>query len=316
MILNLKMHQPRLSIITVSRNHGPFLRSTIESILRQSYRDYEHVVVDGASTDDTVDILKQYPHIRWVSEPDDPEYGALGAYRKAINMAAGDYVIQCCVSDGFLHQDWFKQCVAVLDADPQVSLVWGFPQYMTEEGDLGKISYAQFFDEPPPQKMDFLAYWLATGFIFPEGNCCVRREVLARCFPQCQPTDLFRFNGHLEFSFKFNTWGYLPYFLPLIANYGRIHAGQRGQLHHHQEQPQKEKYRRWVKDYRRQLLSGRVRHSFRDGASQVIMELTSEALRTYRKNIWRYRITESRLMRRDLYTMWQKLQRKLSPYWR
>ncbi len=65
------VEQPVILVITPSFNHGCFLRQTIESVAAQTFRSFEHIVVDGGSTDGTVEILKEFSHLRWVSERDD-----------------------------------------------------------------------------------------------------------------------------------------------------------------------------------------------------------------------------------------------------
>lgn len=64
------MKELKISIITVSFNQGEFIRSNIESVLSQNYNNYEHIIIDGGSTDNTVSILKEYPHLNWISEKD------------------------------------------------------------------------------------------------------------------------------------------------------------------------------------------------------------------------------------------------------
>lgn len=80
---------PKISIVTPTYNCGALIRGCIESVLKQNYENVEHIIIDGASTDDTVDILKEYPHLKWVSEPDDGEVAALN---KAMQMTTGDII--------------------------------------------------------------------------------------------------------------------------------------------------------------------------------------------------------------------------------
>ncbi|HCJ11781.1 MAG TPA: hypothetical protein DHV51_01620 [Opitutae bacterium] len=79
-----------ISIITPSFNGEKFLRNCIESVLQAcDGLEFEHIVVDGASTDGTLDILKKYPHVRWISEKDNGMYDAIN---KGIRMATGLYI--------------------------------------------------------------------------------------------------------------------------------------------------------------------------------------------------------------------------------
>ena len=73
----------KISIITATYNSGRTVRGTFNSVLTQSYDDYELIVVDGGSTDDTVDIIRQYEPIfdgkmKWISEPDRGIYRVRG----------------------------------------------------------------------------------------------------------------------------------------------------------------------------------------------------------------------------------------------
>ena len=158
--------KPRISVITASKNIGRFIRPTIETILRQSFGDYEHIVSDGASTDNTIEILKEYKHIRWISEPDrHPDEG----FYKALMMSCGEYIMFSCISDGYLDQDWFQKCVEVMDNDSQVSLVYGLAQCMNEDGKLGKIVFSNFLKQLPPQKQHFLPF----SHLSPQRSFCM-----------------------------------------------------------------------------------------------------------------------------------------------
>lgn len=300
---------PVVSVLTPSLNHGRFLRETIETIVAQSYRSFEHIVIDGGSTDETVEILKQYPHIRWVSEKD---RNVVEAYRKGLAMVRGQYVIQCCVSDGFLDRHWFRKCVDVLEKDDEVSLVWGFGQTMSEEGGLLNVCFQEFFADPPPQKQGCLAYWLATGFPLPEGNYCVRNDVIRRWFPDDQSDEFFRVHPHLGFMYHFFTQGYSPYFIPVVANFGRIHHDQRSQRLSGVEMPAQAMYINSVKNYGKQLLSGKAIHRFRNGRSQVIGEIGPSELWSLRRKIWRQKICRSRLLRLDPYNLTLRIKERVA----
>lgn len=277
-------HEPRISVLIPSLNHAKYLRDTIESILSQTYKDVECVVVDGGSTDGTIDILKEYPQIRWISEKETDENKVLEAFRKAFAMSRGEYIMQCCVSDGFVSKRWFELCHDRLERDHEISLVWGLPQYMTEDGDLGKITNPEFFVKSPPQKKDFLAYWFATAYGFHEGNYCVRRQIFDECFPQRHQACLFNASPQIEFLYQFNTRGYLPYFLPVVANFGRTHANQRVLSLWEPLNQEIQLYKKMIKEYKRDLIDGRKRHYFRNGSSEVIGEVKKDELCRLRRN--------------------------------
>jgi glycosyltransferase involved in cell wall biosynthesis len=78
-----------VSIITPTFNAFHQLENCINSITRQTYHHCEHIIVDGGSTDGTVDILKKYQHLKWISEPDKGIYDAMN---KGIKLAKGEWI--------------------------------------------------------------------------------------------------------------------------------------------------------------------------------------------------------------------------------
>ena len=80
----------KLSIITINMNNAAGLKKTIESVLEQTFTDYEYIVIDGGSSDGSVDVIKQYADriTYWVSEPDNGIYHAMN---KGIIQAKGEY---------------------------------------------------------------------------------------------------------------------------------------------------------------------------------------------------------------------------------
>lgn len=83
----------KLSIITINRNNAAGLEKTMCSVASQTYKEFEYIVIDGASTDNSVEVIKknesEYVYLRWVSEPDSGIYNAMN---KGIRMALGDYI--------------------------------------------------------------------------------------------------------------------------------------------------------------------------------------------------------------------------------
>ena len=141
---------PKISILLAVFNAERFIASTMDSILEQSYKDWELIVQDGASKDKTVEIVKGYmakhDNIKLFSEPDKGQGDAL---YKASLQAKGEFLIYSSASDGYLTKEWFAKCVEVFESDPAVSLVWGMPFDMTEEGALEgpHYTYAHFWDK-------------------------------------------------------------------------------------------------------------------------------------------------------------------------
>ena len=101
----------KLSIITVTYNSERTLRDTMESILSQTFQDFEYIIVDGASKDATLDIIREYEprfqgKMRYLSEPDKGIYDAMN---KGFAMATGDVI-------GILNSDDFFTSEDVLQA--------------------------------------------------------------------------------------------------------------------------------------------------------------------------------------------------------
>lgn len=97
----------KITIITPSYNHGKYIEKNILSVINQNWNDIEHIVIDGGSTDTTVEVLQKYPHVRWVSEKDE---GQADALNKGIAMATGD-IIGWINSDDYYEKNIFKDVI-------------------------------------------------------------------------------------------------------------------------------------------------------------------------------------------------------------
>lgn len=106
----------KYSIITINFNHREGLRKTIESVINQTYDDYEYIVIDGGSTDGSVEVIKEYTDKIdfWVSEPDKGIYNAMN---KGILQAHGEYLNFMNSGDCFYHKGVLKSVLPYLDAD-------------------------------------------------------------------------------------------------------------------------------------------------------------------------------------------------------
>jgi glycosyltransferase involved in cell wall biosynthesis len=80
----------RFTIITPTLNREKYVAEAIESVLAQGYPDFEHWIIDGGSTDRTLEVVQSYPHLRVISEPDG---GVYDAFNKGLDRATGDAVI-------------------------------------------------------------------------------------------------------------------------------------------------------------------------------------------------------------------------------
>ncbi|MEE3715922.1 glycosyltransferase family 2 protein [Tumidithrix elongata RA019] len=133
---------PKISIVTPSLNQGRFVEECIQSVLAQKYPNFEHIVVDGGSTDNTLEVLKQYPHLQWISEPD---RGSSDAINKGFRMASGDIVGWIGTDDRYLG-NCFERVVAYLAANPAIDIVYGNYNWIDVDGNLLQRRYELDFD--------------------------------------------------------------------------------------------------------------------------------------------------------------------------
>ena len=112
---------PLVSILTPSYNSAHFIEETISSVHGQDYSPLEHIVIDGGSTDGTVDILRRYPHLRWLSEPD---AGQSDALNKGLALAKGE-IIGWLNADDLYEPGAVSKVMAYFGAHPAAQVVYG-----------------------------------------------------------------------------------------------------------------------------------------------------------------------------------------------
>ena len=117
----------RLTIITINRNNKAGLENTMKSALFQTCTDFDYVVVDGASTDGSQEVIKRYAglfdqRLRWISEPDTGIYNAMN---KGIRMASGDYVQFLNSGDCLADETVVERMIRALEQNNYPSILYG-----------------------------------------------------------------------------------------------------------------------------------------------------------------------------------------------
>ncbi len=116
----------KLSIITINRNNAAGLEKTMRSVAAQTIEEYEYIVVDGASTDGSVEVIKklesEFVHLQWVSEPD---LGIYNAMNKGIRMATGDYIQILNSGDCLAAKDVTDRMLDALEKEGGPSILYG-----------------------------------------------------------------------------------------------------------------------------------------------------------------------------------------------
>ncbi|MEE8471430.1 MAG: glycosyltransferase family 2 protein [Dehalococcoidia bacterium] len=155
-----------VSIVTPSLNQGRFIEETILSVKNQTYPRIEHIVVDGGSTDETLDILRKYgDSLIWMSEPDS---GQSDAINKGWRMANGEILAYLNSDDTYM--PWAVQtAVEFLAENPGVAMVYGNGDFTNEHGEVTRHYETSEFD---------LKRMLCSHNHVPQPTVFFRKEVL------------------------------------------------------------------------------------------------------------------------------------------
>jgi len=158
------INSPFFSVLTASLNNGLTIERTLESVKNQSFQDFEHIVIDGGSRDETLDILKKYENtynLQWISEPD---HGISDALNKGLRLSGGRYIIVLQADDQLLHSN-------ILDNV--------FPQLKSEKFDI--LSFPVILDHPAKGKVLSKPiqhlWWNHFKFVFRHQGCFVHRRM-------------------------------------------------------------------------------------------------------------------------------------------
>ena len=165
--------QMKVSIITVAKNSEKTIEDTMKSVLGQTYSDIEYIVVDGCSSDRTLDIVKQYESVfngrmKWFSEQDKGIYDAMN---KGISIATGDVVGILNSDDYFTSNDVIERMVAAFE-DDRVDAVYGDIHFI-HDGEPDKC--IRYYSSKLFRRM-----WLRFGLMPAHPSFYCRREIFEK----------------------------------------------------------------------------------------------------------------------------------------
>jgi glycosyltransferase involved in cell wall biosynthesis len=147
--------RPLVSIITPSFNQGRFLGDCIASVASQSYRPIEHIVFDGGSTDETLEVLGSAPAtVSWVSESD---RGQSDAINKAFARSRGQIVGWLNSDDAYFSPDVVAAAVALFLREPAVKVAYGHAALVNEDGLVLQLLWAPRFSERLLPSVNFIS---------------------------------------------------------------------------------------------------------------------------------------------------------------
>lgn len=201
------MTSKRVSIVTPSYTQAAFLERTIRSVLEQDYEDLEYIIVDGGSTDGSLEIIRKYQDrlAWWVSEKDS---GQTEAINKGFEHASGG-ILAWLNSDDTFEPGAIRQAVDQLDANPAASAVYGDANFINEDDRvIGRFPAAQ---------TDLKK--LRRGYVHvPQQACFFKAEY----WKQVGPLD-----PSFYFAMDYDLWVRLTSLAPMVYVPGRIWANFR-----------------------------------------------------------------------------------------
>lgn len=165
----------KLSIVTATYNRKDYLPRCIESVAAQSHLHKEHLIVDGGSTDGTVEVIEfyaaKYPHIKWISERDE---GISDAFNKGLAMATGD-AIGVMGDDDFYVPGAFAVVASEFERHPEVAMVAGSCEFIRNDDSAWLTQKASF-----TSRRDLIQYWVhwGRGVTLPAPSTFIRRKVI------------------------------------------------------------------------------------------------------------------------------------------
>lgn len=227
------MSEPFVSVLTPTYNHERFIHSCVESVLAQSYRNWEMVIVDDGSTDRTVEVIQRFsdPRIRLLRQPHLGIPRLADTYNRALDAARGEL---CAILEGDdAWPPWKVELQVRAFADKDVVLAWGRGAYVDEAGNVVGLT-------PPATTMwtrDILrndplgravsALVMGNSFLVPACSVMIRRDALLAIGGFVQPEGMYWVDRPT--ALRLALQGHFSY-VDEVLGYWRVHGHQVSQV--------------------------------------------------------------------------------------
>ena len=265
---NINDSQLIASVVLINYNQGHYLDEALNSVVNQTYPNIEIIVIDGGSSDNSLITLKNYPGVKWISEPDN---SSGHAFAKGVELAIGDIVYFLASSDGFFDLEWIETSVNFFKNNKNLSLVSADVIGVRQNGTYNGYKWPK--GEPVEWSNKALFFnWLFKGIGVTPITFGIRKEVLKKCAPALEQMvdprnpDSVDYFWHLFGNLFYS--GYIGIKISMISSFVRFHSDrvddseylsrQRNQLH------------RTIIRRRRQLLSSKTPANFLSPTGEIV----------------------------------------------
>lgn len=194
---------PRVSVRLPSYNHEKYIRECVESVLAQTFADFEFVITDDGSTDRTARIIKEYKDPRIRLAVLEKNRGSALAIRDALSRAGGEYVANICSDDAW-EQDKLKKQVDFLDSHPEYDAVFTGVRLVGENGKpVGRHPLEDVFTVENHSRDEWLRRFFYSGNCLCIPSVLIRREVYrALAYQDKRMASLLDFDLWVRFSLE------------------------------------------------------------------------------------------------------------------
>lgn len=212
----------KISVVTASYNYQDYIKETIQSVLDQTYKDWELIIVDDCSTDNSVEVIKSYKDDRIKLFVNEKNLGLKETVRRGIEKATGEWIV-FLESDDILTSDNIEKKVEIVKKYPEVNLIFNDCEFFGDESKVSDFSIALkktrkiLREKKYPQKM-FYNFYLSNK-IFTFSSVMAKRDDLLK----------LDFNSPIDSLLDWWLWVQLAYmgcfyYIPECLTKWRLHT--------------------------------------------------------------------------------------------